>query len=44
MSQDQNYAETEIEPLSDEALEEVSGGTCSTSGCSNTTIVIKPTD
>ena len=27
--------ETEIEPLSDESLEEVSGGICSWSGCSN---------
>lgn len=29
-----NQDETEIEPLSDESLEEVSGGVCSWSGCS----------
>lgn len=29
-----NQDEIEIEPLSDEALEEVSGGVCSWSGCS----------
>jgi hypothetical protein len=40
MSQEQNRAaETEIEPLSDEALEEVSGGVCSDTQCSNTVIV-----
>lgn len=41
MSQEQNRAD-EIEPLSDEALEEVSGGVCSDSNCSNTTVVVKP--
>jgi hypothetical protein len=30
--------ETEIEPLSDENLEEVSGGICSWSSCSNTSV------
>lgn len=35
MSEAMNHPdETEIEPLSDEALEEVSGGVCSWSGCS----------
>lgn len=44
MSQEQNRAEeTEIEPLSDEALEEVSGGVCSDTDCSKT-IIIKPAE
>jgi hypothetical protein len=42
MSQDQSFAETQVEPLSDDALEEAAGGVCSLSGCSGTTIVIKP--
>jgi hypothetical protein len=36
MSQEpQNQPKDEIEPLSDESLEEVSGGVCSWSSCSN---------
>jgi hypothetical protein len=43
MSQEQNHAtETQIEPLSDESLENVSGGVCSISYCSPETVSDNP--
>jgi hypothetical protein len=35
MAQDTNQQDADIQPLSDESLEEVAGGLCSWSGCSN---------
>ncbi|HET6230928.1 MAG TPA: hypothetical protein VFE05_12725 [Longimicrobiaceae bacterium] len=41
MAQDPNQQD-DIQPLSDESLEEVAGGICSVSSCSNTTTSTKP--